>query len=138
MGEAFRDAGFDTYFWSAHPMTSATAQLRAGFRLRAGTFYLRVRCRPTRTSCAPTIPASRPSAAPAAGRSQRARLRAQHVLAHPRALLPSLMLNEFCAAHPAECAGFERAEIDHYLKIYWEHFPRAAVQLGCHGRARSA
>jgi arylsulfatase A-like enzyme len=33
-----------------------------------------------------------------------------------------LMLDQLCDAHPAECAGLDRAEMLHYLRIYWGTF----------------
>lgn len=121
MGEAFRDAGYDTYFWSAHQMASSSLNYGQGID-PAHTFAADLKKVPPDED---SLRADTPQFQQLLRElrddpDKRAFVLTTFTVTH--APYHHLVLDELCALAPAECDSFGRDEMLRYLLIYWQNF----------------
>lgn len=122
MAEAFRDAGYETFFWANHPMASPELNYAQGVD-PAHVYWSKVPSIPPRQEY--FLRADDPRFVEildrlAADPSDRAFIFTAFTITH----VPYWANNvaDFCAAYPGECRGIGADEVDRYARLFWSSF----------------
>ena len=134
IGEAFRDAGYDTFYWAGHPMAPAKLGYARGIRV---TYPRSVRDIDGYTATDPDFAAILDHLR--ADPSYRAFVQIALTITHAPydGNVTRKEVGTFMREHPAEAMGLSDADVDHFIQIYHDHvfdlqwdFDHTIAQLG--------
>jgi arylsulfatase A-like enzyme len=120
IAEAYRDNGYDTFFWAAHPMASPEFNYAQGVKHVIWTPHERSQSQPQSFLRAEDPRFRQVLARLRDDPTYKAFIMTNFTVTH----VPYRddHVDELCRDVPSECAGLSADEIDHYKKLLYSHF----------------